>query len=131
MYQYIFLFLAVFIIGLVACEQQPYSQGKVLYERQCARCHGADGKGFEKLYPPLAQADFLVNHQEELACIIWNGLQGKIVVNGQEYEQVMMGNRNLNSIEITNIINYINNDWGNETDYVTLKTVEAALNECQ
>lgn len=119
-----------FIALILSCGGHPYKQGEMLYEYHCAACHGQNGEGLRNLYPPLAGADYLIKHQTDLACIIRNGLEGPILVNGQAYNQPMPGNTDLNDVAIANIINYINQAWGNELDYVQIKAVQEALSRC-
>lgn len=89
-----------------------------------------DGTGLQGNIPPLAGADFVRDRQEELACIIRGGLEGEIVVNGQTYDQPMAGIPELTEFEIANIINYINQAWGNDYGYIKLETVREGLEKC-
>ena len=96
------IWLAFLLLGFIqACEYQPYSQGKVLYDFHCANCHMQDGAGLRGLIPPLANADYLKNNQESLACVIRYGLKGTIIVNGKEYNTQMAGIPEINDVQIT------------------------------
>ncbi len=90
-----------------------------------------NGEGLRSLYPPLANSDYLEKNHDQLACIIANGMSGKIVVNGKEYDQAMAGVTALNDIEINNIINYINHAWGNNLGKSNIVDVRAKLKECK
>ena len=103
----------------------------MLYEKHCENCHMADGTGLEALYPPLAGADMLQSLGVGAACVIKNGLQGKIVVNGVEFETGMAPIVGLSSVEITNILNYIHNAWGNKRKFIQLNEVQATLEACE
>lgn len=109
----------------------PYAEGKPLYQKHCANCHMDDGSGLEGLIPPLAKANMLQQSGAAAACIVRNGLKGKILVNNIEYDGVMLPNNRLSSVEILNILNYINNAWGNQRDFIKLDEVKAALDNCQ
>lgn len=111
--------------------EKTYNEGAILYEKHCENCHMADGTGLEALYPPLAKADMLQNLGVKAACIIKNGLQGKILVNGVEFETGMAPIKGLSNVEITNILNYIHNAWGNKRAFIQLNEVEATLQECE
>jgi hypothetical protein len=89
-----------------------------------------DGKGLGRLIPPLADADYLINHQEHIACIIRYGLKGEIYVNGQFFNQEMPGEKALSDFEINNIINYINHSWGNEIGFKKLPETQIELEKC-
>jgi mono/diheme cytochrome c family protein len=115
---------------LTRCDQTTYKQGELLYVKFCSNCHAEDGKGLKALIPPLAGADYLQQHQDELACIIKYGISSKIKVNGVEFEQPMPGVPQLSDFEITNIINYINQAWGNDYGYVKIANVRKSLKIC-
>ncbi len=122
----IFLLVALFS----ACEQQPYRMGERLYAKQCANCHLDHGEGLGALIPPLAGSDYLATHRDQLACIIRYGLKDTIVVNGKTYMEQMVANDKMNDIQITNLINYVLQSWGNKQPPVTFEEVEAALKKC-
>ena len=89
-----------------------------------------DGSGLRGLIPPLANADYLKEHQEDLACIMKYGIKGPMMVNGKEYNTEMAGIPSLNDIQINNIINYINHAWGNDFGDSNVKKVKKALDNC-
>jgi mono/diheme cytochrome c family protein len=124
--------ISLFIIASIySCDENPYKQGAILYENFCASCHMDDGSGLLGNIPPLAQSDYLVKHQEELACIIRYGQQGEIVVNGKKYNNPMPGIPQLTDFEIANIINYINHAWGNDLGFYQIDEVRANLEQCE
>lgn len=120
-----------FLFFFSFCNSNPYSQGKRLYSLYCANCHMEDGKGFKMLYPPLAASDYLAENQDLIACIIRYGQQDTIIVNGEIYSLPMLGVKELNDVEITNIINYINTSWGNNLPPSKLETVSEQLAQCK
>ena len=115
---------------LGSCEQETYMQGKRLYEAHCQNCHAEDGVGLSKLIPPLAKSDYLRDHQSKITCIIRNGQNEKIVVNGIEYQQEMPGKK-FTEVQVTNIINYINHAWGNDFGVTTLQKVTNEIRNCK
>jgi mono/diheme cytochrome c family protein len=117
------------LLSLGSCEPKPYKQGKALYEKNCQSCHQPDGSAIAQLVPPLAGSDVL-SQGAAIACIIRNGLQGSIRVNGVEYNQPMPSNELLSEIQIANILNYINNSWGNSGSYISYQMVNDALKRC-
>ena len=118
---------------IMSCEHQSstYNEGKKTYSIHCEHCHMKDGKGFEELYPPLANSDALTTLEARIACIIRNGIEGEMTVNGKVYNMAMPENKTLNAIEITNVINYINNSWGNELGFTSLESIKRNLQECK
>ncbi len=118
------------LLALFACGGNPYQQGEIMYNLYCANCHMEDGSGLKGVIPPLAKSDFLVNRADEVACIIRNGIDGEMVVNGKTYNQAMPGVRKLTDFEINNIINYIHRSWGNDLEYVKIQKVQKDLVKC-
>jgi len=102
-----------------------------LYDNYCGNCHGDNGEGLVNLIPPLAKTDYLEKNFDQLACIIWFGLEKEIEVNGQVYNQPMAGIPDLETFEVVLIINYINHSWGNDGKYTDFREVEANLENCQ
>lgn len=119
-----------FFAGL-RCTQSPYIQGEILYSNFCESCHMQDGSGLGAEIPPLAGADYVGLNQEKLACMIRHGLSEEITVNGLKYHQQMPGVEVLSDVEITNIINYVNQAWGNDFGTVTLGEVRTQLEACK
>lgn len=122
--------LLVFLF-VYSCKDTPFQQGKILYEIFCANCHMEDGSGLEGLIPPLADADYYRQNILQSACLIRNGMEGKVVVNGRTYEQPMPNNDQLTEFEITNILNYISSTWYDDLPYVKLADVRKTLNACK
>jgi len=102
-----------------------------LYQQNCANCHMDDGKGLRGVIPPLAGADFLDSQEDNLPCIIKNGLEGKIIVNGISYQQAMPANPRMTDADIANLINYIRNEWGNQAKYMPESRVKELLKKCE
>lgn len=129
----IFTALLMIAIGLIwqDCQLNPNEEGARLYRNNCQSCHQENGAALKKLIPPLAGSDYLTTHGADVACIIRYGLEGPVTVNGVTYDGVMAGLDHLNAVDITNILNYINNSWGNDLGYINLRDVEAALDSCK
>lgn len=90
-----------------------------------------DGSGLVGVIPPLANSDYLREHQTDLACMIRYGFKGEIVVNGRTYNTEMPGSPKLHEFEITNIINYMNTSWGNDIPLVKHLDARAELEACE
>ena len=90
-------------------------RGEEIYADFCMTCHLPNGKGVENIYPPLANSDYLIKHREASIKAIKFGLQGSIVVNGKTYNSVMAA-LGLSDDEVADVMNYINNSWGNKND---------------
>jgi mono/diheme cytochrome c family protein len=119
------------LLTLSQCFSEQTSEGQQLYSQQCASCHMDDGSGLRGLIPPLAGSDYLVRHRESLACIIRHGQQGDIVVNGIHFNRPMPANKDLQEVHITNILNYIQTNFGNRNELFTVQEVNQALKNCR
>lgn len=108
------------------------SEGEFLYQFTCSDCHGKQGEGFKDLYPPLKNSDWLkARTPQELACLIHNGHQGDIIVNGKLYNQPMPAFKKLTNIEVSNLISYINQAFADKDKYVNQVEITRALEECR
>jgi mono/diheme cytochrome c family protein len=99
-------------------------RGKQTYEELCITCHLADGTGMEGVFPPLAGSDYLAKNKAGAIHAIKFGQEGEITVNGTVYNNVMPG-QGLSDQEIADVMNYIQNSWGNKGKLVTAKEVES------
>lgn len=111
--------------------EQYMIQGQQLYTTHCSNCHQEDGSGLGRLIPPLAQSDYLLSNRDRTLCIIKHGLEEKIIVNGEDYQQAMPGNPSLSDIEIAQIATFIYNSWGHELGYMAVKDISSTLDTCQ
>lgn len=117
-------------LAVASCDYKPRNQGKVLYDRECQSCHMENGQGLGSLMPPLANADFVMENQEQLACIIRNGMEGNVVVNGINYSGNMPANKQLTDVEIANLVHYIIEVLNEQPDNFTIQDVRSQLESC-
>jgi len=112
-------------------EQAKYmTGGKDLYIKYCQNCHGANGEGLGELAPPLTDTIFLKKNKSQLACIIKNGLNEEIIINGKNYDGKMPGFKELHDIDVAQIIVYITNSFGNKQRMYKYEQVAKDLQEC-
>lgn len=110
--------------------EQYLVSGKRLYMTYCSNCHKEEGDGLAKLYPPLYPSNYVEVNFDKTVCIIRNGMQGEIEVNGITYNQVMPPLPQLTDLEIAEITNFIYNSWGRERGFIPLDSVSNVLNNC-
>ncbi|MFL2591553.1 MAG: c-type cytochrome [Flavobacteriaceae bacterium] len=125
----IFYFVLLFKISLNLFTKKPLKEslldGKEIYNDFCAQCHLEDGKGVKGIYPPLAKSDFLVNVNRTISSIKY-GLKGPITVNGEKYNSIMVS-QGLDDEEISDVVNYILNSWGNSTNKLITEEIVALI----
>ena len=139
----LFLGFGLFVLGSFSFEK-PFSQnnyidlntettvvskfqspGKEIYADFCMQCHGANGKGDGKNFPPLAGSDWLKTKKNQSIAAVKFGQSGEIIVNKIKYNSSMpaMG---LTDQEVADVMNYIMTSWSNkQTKIVTVKEVAA------
>ena len=110
--------------------QQYFVQGEQIYLQFCSNCHQKDGKGLGLVYPPLAPSDFMDKNFEEVICLMKNGRQGEMTVNGNVYNQPMKGIPALTELEIAEIATYIYNSWGRERGLISVNDAGKILQIC-
>lgn len=127
----LFITAALLFPALFAdCQPNPFREGERLYKMHCANCHMDGGEGLGALIPPLAGADYLAKNRNKLPCLVKHGLKDTIIVNGKQYAEQMPGVPTLSDIHITNILNYINTNWGNRHETFRLDEVKSLLENC-
>ena len=108
--------------------EQSITDGKEIYQDFCVQCHLDTGEGVSGVFPPLAKSDYLINNIEMSIRGLKYGLSGPIVVNGEEYDGVMQ-DQGLDDDEIADVMNYILNNWGNESKDMITEEQVAIINE--
>lgn len=111
--------------GARADPKASMARGKEVYESQCVTCHGPAGAGIKDVYPPLAKSDYLNADKARAIHIVLHGQTGKITVNGTEYDSEMMSFE-LTDEQISDVLNYVRNSWGNKGSPVAPAEVAAA-----
>ena len=110
--------------------QEQVEAGKVVYSGTCSTCHQANGEGLDGVFPPLAKSDWIAKDPKGVAGAILHGLQGKVTVNGKEYNSIMPPMNQLTDDEVANISTYVLNSWGNPGGRVT-KAEAAAIRKAK
>jgi cytochrome c551 len=110
--------------------QQYYVEGEVLYKQHCANCHQTDGSGLGRVYPPINKSDFMDENLSDVICLIKNGKQGEILVNGVMYNQPMAGIPFLTDLEVAEIATYIYNTWSHQQGLLDVTMATSVLKGC-
>ncbi len=95
--------------------EKSIKNGARIYKKDCRICHKTDGLGKIGKYPPLANSDWLKNNPIKAIKAIKYGLEEEIIVNNITYNNQMKA-RSLNDQQIVDVMNYILNSWGNESE---------------
>ena len=100
-------------------------RGKDIYITQCLTCHMEKGEGIEGLYPPLAKSDYLMANKKRAVEQVLHGVSGEMKVNGIMYNGEMQAFDHLTDQEVSDVLNYIRNSWGNKGEPVRAEEVKA------
>lgn len=105
------LALGVAFAGVAHADEKTQAE---TYQTHCGACHQPDGKGLPGAFPPLANSDYLKEHStDDLIGIVLQGLDGKIVVNGIEYNNIMPGMSHMSDDEVAQTLTHVLNQWDN------------------
>jgi len=104
------------------------AQGAKIYNQYCGPCHMGDGNGnFSSGFPPLAGSEWVLEKDpSRIIRIVLNGLGGPITVKGREYGQTQMlpWRESLKDEEISAVLTYVRNAWGNKGPVVDAALVK-------
>ena len=96
--------------------------GAEVFERVCAACHQADGRGVGSVFPPLRDSDYLRADLDRAISSVINGLSGPIMVNGVEYNAAMPPMAYLSDEEVASVLTFVLEEW-NGVSGVTVEQV--------
>ena len=93
-------------------------RGKEVYNAQCITCHMEKGEGVEGVFPPVAKSDYLMADKDRSIKQILAGVNGEMKVNGKVYNGEMPA-IDLTDEQVSDVLNYVRNSWGNKGGPVT------------
>ena len=99
-------------------------RGKEVYNTQCITCHMEKGEGIEGAFPPVAKSDYLMADKNRSIKQILEGASGEMKVNGIVYNGEMPA-IDLTDEQVSDVLNYVRNSWGNKGAAVTPGEVKA------
>jgi len=117
-------------LSLSAFQKKPFdmkasiARGRETYITYCLSCHMDQGEGIDGVYPPLAKSDYLMKDKSRAVRQILYGVSGEITVNGKKYNGEMTA-VDLTDQEVSDVVNYITNSFGNKGGSTTPEQVAA------
>lgn len=101
-----------------------FQAGQASYMMVCFGCHQPDGQGVPGAFPPLAGSPWVEGDPARIAKIVLNGLKGPVEVKGKSYNTEMPPQGPLLDDEkLAQVLTFVRNSWGNESEPVTPKFV--------
>ena len=119
------MFLApTFIIAILFLDVSPIDKatmerGKKIYTQYCISCHQFDGGGVPGLNPPLEKTSYVAGSKTRLIKIILKGLNTHEDIDGETYSNTMAPLNYLKDQQISDVLNYVRNSFGNKATVVT------------
>ena len=98
--------------------------GQKEYVQFCLACHQEDGNGVRGQFPPLAGNKTIISGADSIIRIVLFGLEGPITVNGRQYNMLMPAQNYLTDQQISDVLTYIRNSWGNKAPAVKPEQVK-------
>ena len=103
---------------LTAAEQQRFDAGRDVYRSVCQSCHQPDGRGLERVAPPLVESLLALGPAEIASRILLNGKEGPVGL------MPPIGST-LNDDQIAAVLTYVRREWGQTGDPVDPAAVRA------
>jgi mono/diheme cytochrome c family protein len=107
----------VVVTPLTAEEQKLFDAGAAVYKNVCSGCHQADGRGLEKVAPPLVESRYTTGPD--------GGAAARILLAGKEGTMGLMPPLGgaLSDEQIASVLTYVRREWGNTGAPVSLEDV--------
>lgn len=109
----------------------PVKVGEKLFNANCAQCHQQTGLGQAGQFPPLAGSEWVLENPHRLSHILVRGIQGTIHVKGAVYNNQMPAWSTLKDEQISSILTYIRQAWGNTAPPITKEQIAEARKEAE
>ena len=115
--------------AVAAPDADSVKRGQAVYSRTCIACHQPTGMGLPPVFPPLAGSEWVAKDASIAVRNIIHGMQGPVTVKGMTYNSMMPPVAGLSDKDIADVVNYVNNTWGNAGPSVTEAEVEGDQEE--
>jgi mono/diheme cytochrome c family protein/glucose/arabinose dehydrogenase len=90
---------------LTPAEQARFEAGRTIYQNLCVACHQLDGRGLERMAPPLVGSEFALGPPDIPIRIVLNGKEGSVGL------MPPLG-ASLSDEQIADVLTYIRREWG-------------------
>lgn len=129
-YYTVIVCVVLITMSFASLQQSPFdmkasmARGKEIYSTQCQSCHMEAGEGIEEVYPPFVKSDYLMADKARSIKVVMYGALEEMNVNGKVYNSEM-ADLELTDQQISDVLNYVRNSFGNKGEAVTLEEVRA------
>jgi len=110
-------------LALMACTlpaRAAAADGKAVFQKSCAACHQASGKGIPGAFPALAGNAFVQGPAQDPATVLLRGRGGMPDFSAS-----------LSDADMAAVLTYVRTSWGNSADALTEQQVATLRTELQ
>ena len=100
-------------------------RGRTVYEQNCQACHMDDGSGVPGMNPPLKKTQWVLGDKKRLIGIVMDGFNEEVTIEGETYSNPMPGLDYLSDQQISDVLTYVRNSFGNKAAPVSVQEVKA------
>ena len=115
--------ILIMMIALAASQMKidkaVMARGEKVYTQFCVTCHQSDGGGVPKLNPPLEKTSYVLGSKTRLIRVVLKGLNTHEEIDGESYSNVMAPFNFLTDLQISDVLTFIRNSFGNKAIAVT------------
>lgn len=116
----VILFTAVILLASsIEPDKAVMARGKKLYTTYCMACHQPDGGGVPGLNPPLDNTSYVLGSKTRLIRVLLKGMNKHEDIDGESYSNTMAPFNYLSNQQISDVLTYVRNSFGNKATVVT------------
>jgi mono/diheme cytochrome c family protein len=113
------LMMTMIALAASKIDKPTIERGKKVYEQYCIGCHQADGGGVPGLNPPLEKTSYVLGSKARLINVVLKGMNTHEEIDGETYSNIMAPFNFLTDMQISDVLSYIRNSFGNKAIAVT------------
>ena len=105
-------------------EKALLSRGEELYLESCAACHGRQGEGVPRAFPPLIGTERVLGPPAALIALSLDGVSGPLKVGDEEYNGFMPGQAQHSNEDLAELLTFVRSSWGNNASAINADEVD-------
>jgi len=113
------LLIMAFAFNNIPIDKATMERGNKVYMQYCVACHQVDGGGVPELNPPLEKTSHVLGSKTKLIQIILKGMNTHEEIDGETYSNSMAPHNHLTDQQISDVLTYIRNSFGNKATAIT------------
>ena len=119
------VFVPVLLITMIvfkttaSIDKATMERGNKVYMQYCVTCHQVDGGGVPGLNPPLEKTSHVLGSKTRLIQIVLKGMNTHEEIDGETYSNSMAPHNHLTDQQISDVLTYIRNSFGNKASAIT------------